>query len=285
MSAKVLAYGEVLFDVFGDKEQIGGAPFNFAAHMALLGAQTALKSAVGADARGERVRDYLARYGVEDRLLSTVAFPTGICRVTLDEAKVPQYELVRDAAWDNIPETEAGGPYDLFYFGSLSQRSPVSAQTLKALLGRVQAAHCLFDCNVRLPFAGEEALRLGLEHCTVCKVSREEAPMLHRFGLCGPYDDAERAAWCAALAERYGLQLVLLTLDRDGAAVYEAASGTLTERPARKVPVVSTVGAGDSFAAAFMTAFLAGRPLGEALDAAQELASRIIQIPGALPER
>lgn len=35
---KVLAYGEVLFNVFSTKEESGGAPFNFAAHMARLGA-------------------------------------------------------------------------------------------------------------------------------------------------------------------------------------------------------------------------------------------------------
>ena len=46
----LIAFGELLWDVFDDKRLIGGAPFNVATHAARLGIETALVSAVGADA-------------------------------------------------------------------------------------------------------------------------------------------------------------------------------------------------------------------------------------------
>ena len=220
---KVLAYGEVLFDVFGTEEKIGGAPFNFAAHMARLGADVELMSAVGQDDRGAQVRGYLQKYRISDRLLAETTFPTGVCRVTLNAQGVPSYELLKPAAWDNIPWTEKAveTKRDLLYFGSLSQREPVSEETLHRVLEKVSSRYRLFDCNIRPPYASREAVRQGLACCTHLKVSREEAPVLTELGVVPTYEDRRRQKWCGAVAEAYGLEQVLLTLDKDGAAVYD----------------------------------------------------------------
>lgn len=286
----ILTFGEVLFDVFDGEEKIGGAAFNFAAHAARLGATVSLMSAVGGDERGRVVRQYLQKYGVDDAFLATVGLQTGICMVTLDEQRVPSYDLVRPTAWDAIPWSTAirdrlqQKTYDLFYFGSLVQRDPVSAATLRSVLETIDAADMLFDCNVRKPYVTAEALRLGLENCTHLKISREEIPALVSLGLVPAYDDGDRKAWCARVAGRYPVKQILLTLDKDGAAVYDAPSGTFCQREAEKVKVVSTVGAGDSFAAGYMMSQLNGDPVAVSLEKAVLLSSRIIQIAGALPE-
>ncbi len=70
---KILAAGEIIWDIYPDKKAIGGAPLNFAAHAALCGAQSALLSAVGKDKLGEKACEALKEFGVDTRF---VGFPT-----------------------------------------------------------------------------------------------------------------------------------------------------------------------------------------------------------------
>ena len=46
-SGLVIGIGEVLFDLFAEGKQLGGAPANFAYHAARLGAEGVVVSAVG----------------------------------------------------------------------------------------------------------------------------------------------------------------------------------------------------------------------------------------------
>ena len=286
---KVLAFGEVLFDVFGTEEKIGGAPFNFAAHMARLGADVELMSAIGRDNRGKRALHYMTQYGVHSNLLAYVDQPTGICQVQLDAQGVPTYDLVKPAAWDNIPSTPQcrehieRNHYDLLYFGSLSQRCQTSAKTLELLRTMVSSRWTLFDCNIRLPHVTAESVACGLHGCTHLKVSREEAPVLAAMGLTPAYTDATRQAWCQAVAEQYGIQQVMLTLDKDGAAIYAANHGLYLEHAGEQVKVVSTVGAGDSFAAGYMASQLQGDAIAQSLHKAVVLSSQVVQSPGIFP--
>jgi fructokinase len=52
---RVISIGEVLWDVIGDSEHLGGAPFNFAAHAKILGHTLFFASAVEKDELGQRV--------------------------------------------------------------------------------------------------------------------------------------------------------------------------------------------------------------------------------------
>ena len=65
---KSLSFGEILWDVFDDYRHIGGAAFNFAAHLAKLGAQSSLVSAVGADSAGQEARGILQAQGGKRQL-------------------------------------------------------------------------------------------------------------------------------------------------------------------------------------------------------------------------
>src|SRR6266702_1914632 len=48
----VVSIGEVLWDIVGQQEYLGGASFNFSAHLHKLGHTVSFISAVGADDRG-----------------------------------------------------------------------------------------------------------------------------------------------------------------------------------------------------------------------------------------
>ena len=283
---KILAYGEVLFDVFGVEERIGGAPFNFSAHMARLGASVDLMTAVGNDLRANQVRVYMRMYALYEHLLAQVDEPTGICNVKLDSKGVPSYDLVKPAAWDVIPwqPMVKERQYDLLYFGTLSQRSSVSAKTLCRVCEEVQAKRVLFDCNIRQPYVTKTALSNGLYRCTHLKVSREEAPIFAEFGLAPVYKDESRREWCQAIAKKFGIDQVMLTLDSDGAAVYVSDFDAWYEREGERVPVKSTVGAGDSFAAAYMASQMQGDSIELSLDRAVMLSSEVVQSASIFPE-
>lgn len=51
---QVLSIGEVLWDVFADRELLGGAPLNFSGNTARFRDSAALITAVGSDERGSR---------------------------------------------------------------------------------------------------------------------------------------------------------------------------------------------------------------------------------------
>src|SRR5579884_2933506 len=98
---KIISIGEVLWDVLGDREHLGGAPFNFAAHLAKLGHEVFFVSGVGRDARGDRIIEELSGRGVSPRYISRDAkYPTGIATATLSSDGQPTFTIHRPAAYD-----------------------------------------------------------------------------------------------------------------------------------------------------------------------------------------
>ena len=139
-----IVYGEVLWDVYPDKSVIGGAPFNFAAHLSLLGEKVYLITGVGRDKLGNETLAYIKKYGIDTSYVALTDKPTGECRVRLDENGVPSYHILTDTAYDNISLDEKSVSEikkmgaDVFYFNTLAQRSPVSRETLKNLLDKLE---------------------------------------------------------------------------------------------------------------------------------------------------
>ena len=89
----------------------------------------------------------------------------------------------------------------------------------------------------------------------------------------------------AALAKDLsGLRLLLITRGDKGALVYGAASGKTYESPAEKVTVVSAVGAGDSFSAAFLAEYLKTGDVAAALALATRVSAYVVSCEGAIPE-
>lgn len=288
----VVVFGEVLWDVFGDERKIGGAPFNFAAHLAQLGQETAFVSAVGDDELGQAARQAAAAYGMQTTYLNTAAQPTGVCQVTLRPDGTPQYALVEDVAYDHIVLTAAQTaalrerPLPLLYFGTLAQRGEESRKTLRRLAETGSFAEVFCDINIRPPFFSAEVLRDSLRLSTILKISREEYAVLEQLGLVAVAGGEEPYAHrlCRALAEQYPrLRQILVTLDKDGALLYDKAADTVlySERPRSKL--VSAVGAGDSFSAAFVYNRLRGASPADCLNRATILSDYVVTQLGAVP--
>ena len=287
---KILSFGEIIWDVFPDGDAvIGGAPLNFAAHAVKCGARSYLFSAVGEDALGEKAIHVLQDLGVETDLVGKSSLATGRCIVTLKNGS-PSYEVCRPAAYDEIDFSQDAADFinqksfDAFCFGTLAAQEPVSRQALQSTLQSCSFGRIFCDVNLRPRCYDEDSVRLCFKSANLLKISEEEDPLLHAFpfysALCP--DGLEKQV--SALFDAYpNLDLILYTKGENGSAIYEK-SGTCVKIPPVKTQVVSTVGAGDSFGAAFLTAYLDGASIADAGALAARISAFVVSQKEAVPD-
>lgn len=286
---KILSFGEVLYDVYPGKKTLGGAPLNFAAHAVRCGAESALLSAVGRDADGREATDDVKKLGVSTRFLAVNDCPTGRCEVTVDKNGIPSYKVLAGAAYDRVRVTPdevsalRSERFDALYFGTLAQRDPVSREALCTLVREVPFPDVFCDVNLRAGCYDTESVLFCLRTATLLKVSDGEARVLREMGCYGSPDESAASAAKALAGAHENLKAVVVTCGADGAVVYDAMRGETVRQAAVGDRVVSTVGAGDSFAAAFLTGYLAGMPLGFCMRRAATVSGIVVANTGAVP--
>ena len=205
---------------------------------------------------------------------------------TLDDEGVPCYEIKEGVAWDNIPFTDELKRLALstraVCFGSLAQRNDVSRATINRFLDTmpdIDGQLKIFDINLRQDFYSKEVLRESFRRCNVLKINDEELVTISRmFGY--PGIDLQDKCWI--LLAKYNLKMLILTCGINGSYVFTPGVVSFQETP--KVPVADTVGAGDSFTAAFCASILNGKPVPEAHKLAVEVSAYVCTQSGAMPE-
>ncbi len=280
MKKVIVGIGEILWDMLPAGKALGGAPANFAYHALRLGEEGWAVSAIGDDPLGAEIMDIVTRKKLR-HIIAVTDKPTGTVQVELDDKGVPGYNIKEDVAWDNIPftpEMEAlAARADAVCFGSLVQRMASRDSVLRFLRATRPEALRVFDINLRQHYYSREVIDESLKLADILKINDEEIRIVaDMFGL----GDDDTAA-CRALIVRYGLQLVILTKGADGSEVITADESF--PQKAGKVKVVDTVGAGDSFTAAFVVAYLRGLSLSDAQRLANETAAYVCSCKGAMP--
>ena len=286
---KILSFGEIIWDVYPDKAVIGGAPMNFAAHCTKCGAQGYILSAVGNDSLGDDALSELDRLGVCTALVSRNSYPTGRCNVTLDENRIPTYSLVRDVAYDYIEYSDelakriCAEDFDALCFGTLSQRNAVSAASLRAILNSCEFPEIFCDINLRPNGYCEESVKLCFERATTLKISDEEAPLLEPFGFMQGISFSDARGAFEKIFKKYpNVKRVLYTKGADGSEVH-TRDGVISIAPV-KVKAVSSVGAGDSFGASWLTAMLGGASYEAAAKLAAKVSAFVVSRTEAVPD-
>ncbi len=281
---RIVAIGEVLWDVYPERAHLGGAPANVLCHAATLGADAWLVSAVGADALGDSALEALEARGVHcDCVRRDAAHSSGQVRVMLDPDGVPQYEITADAAWDHIRWsgglTSLAEHSDAICFGSLGQRASTSRATIRRFVESAPATSLrMFDVNLRLGFHDAAVLDASLRLASAVKLNDEELPVV--ANACGIADGTSRDM-LRAMMERYHLRLAALTRGACGALLLDQEGEDDCAAP--ECAATDTVGAGDAFTATLMMGVLRGLPLGPVNRHANAVAAWVSSQPGATP--
>lgn len=280
----VVGMGEALWDVLPEGKKIGGAPANFAYHVSQFGLPSCVVSAVGNDALGKEIIENFTSKGL-NHLIEEVPYPTGTVQVEIDQAGIPQYEIKENVAWDNIPYTakleQLAKNTKAVCFGSLAQRNVVSRNTINRFLDAMpnnDDTLIVFDVNLRQGFYNKEILCNSMKRCNILKINDEELVTVSRmFGY--PGIDLQDKCWI--LLGKYNLKMLILTCGINGSYVF--TPGNVSFQPTPKVEVADTVGAGDSFTAAFIANLLKGRSVAEAHSCAVRTSAYVCTRPGAMP--
>ena len=279
----MVGLGEVLWDMFPDGRQLGGAPANFAFHAQCLGAAGTVVSAVGDDELGREILARLDAMGLDRSCVAVEpAHPTGTVTVELDDRGKPHYTINENVAWDHIPASgdmlALARRADAVCFGSLAQRSPDSRNAIRAFL---DATRCecvrLFDINLRPPYVDREIIEDSLRRAGSLKLSDDELPVLADL-LSLPGDESD---FLDEIVSGFDLNMVILTKGSKGSRLRTPSADC--SRAGIATTIADTVGAGDSFNAAVVMGLLAGLSIEQINDGANRLASFVCANKGATP--
>ncbi|GHD93618.1 sugar kinase [Streptomyces naganishii] len=274
-----------LADVPSFERAIGGAESNVACVLAAAGHSARWVSRVGADGFGDHLVEAIGSYGVDvSHVRRDAARPTGV-----------YFRTAGDRATD---------AHEVAYYRAGSAASAMTADNLD--LAAVRAGRVLHLSGITA------ALSAGcLELTRELTAPRPGRPLVsfdvnHRPGLWREAADAGRALLAPArradlvlvgedeAAEAWGVtggpdairellpQPTVLVVKQGGRGAVAFHPGGRTFVPALHVAVVSPIGAGDAFAAGFLSATLRGLPVRDRLRHGHLMAAAALTVPGDL---
>ncbi len=280
-----LSFGEILWDIIDGERHLGGAPFNLAAHLAVLDAESALVSAVGKDDFGREALAEAKLAGLDCSMIKTDDLhPTGRVMVTLDSHGIPSYDIVEDTAYDFIDHQETvcrnlkKTYYDVFCFGTLAQRSPVSRNALEEILRNIKCKTVFYDVNLRQNYYSSKILKKSLAASSIVKLNDDEVFEVSRtlFGIKLPEESFIRRMF-----SEFPLKTICITKGPEGCSIH-SSEGRI-DSPGVPVKAVDTVGAGDAFSAGFLLKYCSGDNLESCAKFANRIAAFVASKKGAVP--
>ena len=262
----ILCCGEALIDMVpnGDcfKPCPGGSPYNTAIGIGRLGVPAAFLGRLSRDFFGDSLVKRLAENGVRTDLIARSDQTTTLAFVKLARGEEPKYAFYTEGSADrslspsDVP-TKLPVEVTCILFGSISMTMEPIASTIESLVKRECADRVVsFDPNVRpAMIKDKEAYVRHFESwvscCSIVKISGADLDFI--------YPGMSRDASVERILS-LGPALVVTTLGVDGAMALgkrgaeSSLRGSLfrAAAPIRDVPVVDTIGAGDTFHAAFL---------------------------------
>jgi len=280
---KVLAFGEVLWDVYANKAYLGGATMNFAAHFKKCGGNSWIVTAVGTDSMGERTIEEIKKLGIETKYIACVKEETGKCLVTLDNNHIPSYNLLDNVAYDYIQKPNIENEdFDILYFGTLALRNQNNKTVLKQILSENEFNDVFVDLNIRAPYYSKDVVKFACESASIIKISDEELPVV--MNLLEKTNLSIEESVNSIYKEFANLKMIIITKGSNGSLVFDCKNNECFECDSEKVEVVSTVGAGDSFSASFLAKYIKTNDIKNALKFATKISGFVVSQADAIPK-
>jgi fructokinase len=269
----LVSFGEIIYDIYGKKRILGGAPFNTSSFASFLGLKTALITAVN-NKETEQIEKEIKLRNIEP-FLQKNNYMTGKARIELDKNKIPTYSIEKDSAYDHIknPKTliKLVNNSNFFYFGSLSQRCEESQKTLIDLLSNTPS-QAVYDINLRNGISSwQKIVKKSLRFPIILKMNNDESK---KVKLITGYQNIKQ------IFEKTNIGYVFVTLGEKGACLYQKNKDPIfAEAP--KCDVIDTTGCGDAFTAAVIFGFHNKWYEQKTLDFAVDFSSLVAQYEGA----
>lgn len=255
----MIIVGEALVDLVPEQDgrldpRPGGSARNVAIAAARLGADVSYVGGLSSDSFGRRMRAEFVAEGVDVSCSPELAAPTPLAVVDLDDEGHADYRfhLADTAALalnsDDLACLRGDDPLHVS-LGAITLATPRVGDALVALLAS-HAALTSIDPNVRRAFvtdpaADAERLDQAVSLVDVVRCSDEDLSILQ---------PGEDVADIAAGWRDSGTSAVVVTRGDGGAEAWTASGHVRVDAP--QVEVVDTVGAGDTFGAALLTALV-----------------------------
>ena len=285
----VIGIGELLWDCFSTFRRIGGAPANFAYHVAQFGHQAMVISAIGNDEDGKDLIKELQSHKL-DYNIETVNLPTGVVKIDTSVKNDPRYDIKTDVAWSAIPYTTKletiAKKCCAVCFGTLAQYGDISRETIMKVL-EIVPSDCLkvYDMNLRnnaaTPLYHNETILKSISKCNILKVNIDEFEYLTKILSLDSNEKIEKRS--NEFLDKYpNIRYLIVTMGTEGSWVFQDEVSSFKKTP--KVIVKDVVGAGDSFTGAFIGSILNEKTIEDSHRIAVNVSAYVCTQPDGMPE-
>ena len=294
----ILCIGEALIDFIGTQVEhpisrikdyhryLGGSPTNVAMNMARLGLNVEMVASVGKDGFGDYIIERLTENEVSTSLVrnSTTA-PTTVIFVTRTTG-TPEFVPLRGADSDILPvqiSEEKLKSAKIYHTSCFALSKEPARSTI--LQGARKASELGCQLSIDINYSEkiwpdvEEAKKAIFEYCSlnpIVKVSQDDVDRLFGKGM----NHSEIFEYLHSL----GVDLVCLTLGKDGAKLSERGQGVLELSALKVEKIMDATGAGDAFWSGFLFAWLKDKPKQKCMEAALQMAAIKLQNVGRIPD-
>lgn len=281
-------YATDLTEVRVFEPHVGGSPANLAHNLRMLGLDVGLVCAVGADAFGRRIVSSFRESGLPVELVTEVpGHRTTLVAVTKSKGS-PDFEVYRGADCEGAYapfEVALASGTEIFHTTAFA----LSRAPMRSHLQRVGAAFAKTGATLSIDANYAEkvwpdrarAQRVILDYLrrgALVKMSEVDYERLYEKPL--TMNDAQAAAEPLLAA---GARLVCFTFGGEGAVAVTPEACVRHAPP--PIDIVDATGAGDSFWAGFLAAYLANKVPSDCLRIGAEVAAKKLRQQGPLRER
>jgi len=254
---KIFAVGESLLDVISKNkkvitERVGGSMLNASVSVAKMGLPVFLISEIGLDREGEIIDTFLSSVGVKKVFIYKFKEGnTAIARATLNDENNAEYTFEKHYPSQRLKIEIPDFTFDdVLLFGSIYSIENEIAPVLNQIISAAQRSHSLifYDPNIRKINLKKEDTNKVLRNIHSANIIRASDEDFRNVFDANNFEDA-----CLCIPD-LNFKIFIYTCAQNGVYIHSPLFKTFYDVP--KIEAMSTIGAGDSFNAGLIHAFI-----------------------------
>ncbi|PIF05692.1 MAG: hypothetical protein CSA36_05305 [Draconibacterium sp.] len=266
MGKKIVAFGEVVWDILPNKKILGGTPLNMVFRSNSFNDKGFLLSRVGDDMLGAAALERLKDLKIADENVQIDSeFPTGTVNITLNDNKEAIFHVTPDVAFDHIEFSSESLKLvrnaDCFFYGLLPQRFGLSKNTLRELLNETPDSIHFLDLKLFEHFFDVTVVEYLLNFSDIVRIKEKDILFLSQKLHLNAQNTEQ---FSEGLLKKYNLGTVLITRGSNGIAGFNKHAGAFCD-PGYNIIAVDNIGSGIAFCAGFLHYHLNGFPISDAI--------------------